>query len=240
MASMWPWAEAHGNIRRGGKEGRVSQLQCGRGPKPTEIGMDAAVVWNTIPLQCGRGPKPTEMAGADFGAAGRQSMLQCGRGPKPTEIAGRVPAGVHRFVASMWPWAEAHGNDVRICILQTHEHGFNVAVGRSPRKSTRQCLTASAPTRFNVAVGRSPRKLLTIITNGRWYIASMWPWAEAHGNLSTPFSFCPVMRLQCGRGPKPTEIRMQHRLESRYRQASMWPWAEAHGNPHLAIRSGLL
>ena len=59
---MWPRAEAHGNLR----DARVYlgweyPLQCGRGPKPTEIGRSMATTITAAELQCGRGPKPTEI-----------------------------------------------------------------------------------------------------------------------------------------------------------------------------------
>ena len=58
---MWPRAEAHGNRNRGTRDRGFWPLQCGRGPKPTEIGMGAMAAGYEHMLQCGRGPKPTEM-----------------------------------------------------------------------------------------------------------------------------------------------------------------------------------
>ena len=108
-ASMWPRAEAHGNRNAGDSASGMSALQCGRGPKPTEI----------VNLLLKRGGK---------------EMLQCGRGPKPTEIGAVRVSIVDIDAASMWPRAEAHGNLTIISPLYRLTPRFNVAAGRSPRK----------------------------------------------------------------------------------------------------------
>ena len=131
-ASMWPRAEAHGNQGVVAVYEAVAWLQCGRGPKPTEICVTQRRSCGTRSLQCGRGPKPTEIVPCREGTP-PLSPLQCGRGPKPTEIyrvraprmrtgsfnvaAGRSPRKYHtawynisNTYASMWPRAEAHGN----------------------------------------------------------------------------------------------------------------------------------
>ena len=158
------------------------QLQCGRGPKPTEIisvipthpSGGPASMWpraeahgnkggagsdmNISLLQCGRGPKPTEICAAACSFVDASMLLQCGRGPKPTEIPRDPGDYLRQDKASMWPRAEAHGNDrsrpmaavvitlqcgrgpkpteiERRTIVLDHHVGFNVAAGRSPRKS---------------------------------------------------------------------------------------------------------
>ena len=111
---MWPRAEAHGNMKLTKKAERsLTPLQCGRGPKPTEIARVTLTADFRYRLQCGRGPKPTEipthhhppMAYLCFNvAAGRSPRkfinapkksphglkLQCGRGPKPAEMVLRA------------------------------------------------------------------------------------------------------------------------------------------------------
>ena len=132
-ASMWPRAEAHGNFDDVEEALDYYALQCGRGPKPTEI--DAAILEATC-----------------------LSTLQCGRGPKPTEMYVHTYPYVVCAYASMWPRAEAHGNP-------------------NP---------CAAPV-------RPPS-------------ASMWPRAEAHGNYIGSLKKRSTQELQCGRGPKPTEM----------------------------------
>ena len=62
IASMWPRAEAHGNLREPLLPGfGYYVLQCGRGPKPTEILFGNMTMEIYQQLQCGRGPKPTEI-----------------------------------------------------------------------------------------------------------------------------------------------------------------------------------
>ena len=131
-ASMWPRAEAHGNLGGDVHAAVRGGLQCGRGPKPTEMWM--LTIFGTL-----------------------VSVLQCGRGPKPTEIR---PA---------------------------------------------PCLSASVSC-FNVAAGRSPRKSDYQGEPGDALDASMWPRAEAHGNIGSTAAPFGLQLLQCGRGPKPTEI----------------------------------
>ena len=82
---MWPWAEAHGNDDRSHDHYQHNLLQCGRGPKPTEMPLVSLSRWKSISLQCGRGPKPTEITGPRPHMT-KKNGLQCGRGPKPTEI----------------------------------------------------------------------------------------------------------------------------------------------------------
>ena len=229
------------------------RLQCGRGPKPTEIPRPAPPSsWRTCfnvaagrsPRKCtsttmprcgwsgfnvaaGRSPRKCEPDGVEFGvpkrfnvAAGRsprkstyaalppdiKSMLQCGRGPKPTEILATRPTVNVCVTASMWPRAEAHGNVRQLSSARSASICFNVAAGRSPRKYAQD--TDPAPPRY----------------------ASMWPRAEAHGNTHIVSTWSTASTLQCGRGPKPTEIRPRILAEND-KSASMWPRAEAHGNP---------
>ena len=116
-------------------------------------------------------------------------MLQCGRGPKPTEIKSRKCFWQETMQASMWPRAEAHGN---VCDLRIFS---------------------------------------------RVWLASMWPRAEAHGNLQYLIGIEPHPKLQCGRGPKPTEMPPAERPSAGADRASMWPRAEAHGNRYSAPSS---
>ena len=131
-ASMWPWAEAHGNRHR-----RCYRLRY-------------------LPLQCGRGPKPTEILSVYFSLSTLCSFnVAVGRSPRKLPERLRTE---HELGASMWPWAEAHGN----------VSGSYVGLAAQS--------------------------------------ASMWPWAEAHGNSIRGPRYMPGPRLQCGRGPKPTEM----------------------------------
>ena len=156
-ASMWPRAEAHGNKMLREMPSHPAMLQCGRGPKPTEI----CICLPARPPGCGfnvaAGRSPRKSYGTiqydSVGAASMwpraeahgnakntkpeamdESRLQCGRGPKPTEII------------------------LYLVVWQTMSKSFNVAAGRSPRKCSIMRLLSLKLISFNVAAGRSPRK----------------------------------------------------------------------------------
>ena len=156
--------------------------------------------------------------------------LQCGRGPKPTEMRPLISGMAILIYASMWPRAEAHGNSIPFSFrtsrtllqcgrgpkpteillgvqVERAARRFNVAAGRSPRKFNKGWVGPSPLMGFNVAAGRSPRK------SGS-YSGS----CNAHRSL------------QCGRGPKPTEMIRRSASSMGRTGASMWPRAEAHGN----------
>ena len=109
-ASMWPRAEAHGNLAvlayvdhlnhrfnvAAGRSPRkwvpdptrralLRTLQCGRGPKPTEIAREGGVdrCDTCFNVAAGRSPRKSCYVGSKVAA---HKVLQCGRGPKPTEI----------------------------------------------------------------------------------------------------------------------------------------------------------
>ena len=61
-------------------------------------------------------------------------------------------------LASMRPWARAHGN---VCVparVLAFAMGFNEAVGSCPRKRTERRAIVSTSASFNEAVGSCPRK----------------------------------------------------------------------------------
>ena len=192
----------------------MDQLQCGRGPKPTEIDRPDATSDSNRKLQCGRGPKPTEISRYRT-IWYRAQKLQCGRGPKPTEMHAVDMLRDKMLRASMWPRAEAHGNPRGATHTPSPERGLQC--GRGPKPTEIMVSPLISPARATLQCGRGPKP--TEMDNQEPRPpgqpgASMWPRAEAHGN--NPLSNCRLSTkgLQCGRGPKPTEMSRES-VESR-------------------------
>ena len=232
-ASMWPRAEAHGNGPDAVASHLGAPLQCGRGPKPTEIHYGAIASSVTFCFNVAAGRSPRKFKPPNW----RCTIPRCfnvaaGRSPRKYTSSGDHYACV---AASMWPRAEAHGNAADA----DHPRGFSAA-SMWPR--------AEAHGNIDSAV---------FLTSGA--IASMWPRAEAHGNPCKRCEFpnypagfnvaagrsprkSPTrnnfidfaLALQCGRGPKPTEIAhhaddptmYEPSTQSRPQNGAIWKFAE--------------
>ena len=180
-------------------------LQCGRGPKPTEI-MQAPTTCGSR-IHASMWPR-AEAHGNPLGDGDLPSRSWASMWPR-AEAHGNPGQGIPHRVrpqASMWPRAEAHGN---LSPRTSPACTATLQCGRGPKPTEMWCAMwpRACPRSFNVAAGRSPRKLAGGGPGRGGHVASMWPRAEAHGN-----TFGHVLRsllystLQCGRGPKPTEI----------------------------------
>ena len=182
---MWPRAEAHGNNRPAGSPTtRLPGFNVAAGRSPRKYPYRPHQRRRRSALQCGRGPKPTEM-NRSTASRSRGQQLQCGRGPKPTEINNPTPFSLLNM-ASMWPRAEAHGNPTPVSMAIAP---MSLQCGRGPkpteipdsRGAVGQLSVASMWPRAE-AHGNIPTPH-NLIDLGD---ASMWPRAEAHGNAIPP------------------------------------------------------
>ena len=226
---MWPRAEAHGNAACGRAYEHAMGLQCGRGPKPTEIRLR---VWSDRPRTPASMWPRAEAHGNTSRPALRLGSSRASMWPRAEAHGNRCPDCGHKRenAASMWPRAEAHGNVLMLTMMASslfasmwpraeahgNHHaprlvGLGVQASMWPRAEAHGNWSWWTWRRtggwcFNVAAGRSPRKFQYAHKPGGPVRASMWPRAEAHGNVHAIHREAECIKLQCGRGPKPTEI----------------------------------